>query len=73
MPEVAPLIQVGVEGFGEAVLVGKNDLTDAGTTANVGPIVSVAKGRLWASIGCLFGLTADSPRPFVRGVIGVSL
>jgi hypothetical protein len=71
--EVSPLLQVGVEGFGEGVIAGINDLTDKQSTANLGPVVSMARGRLWFSLGCLFGLTADSPKPFVRGVIGLSL
>ena len=72
--EVAPILQFGVEGFGEAPLVGKNDLTDdTRATVNIGPTISVARGRLWLTLGALFGVTEASPAAYVRGILGVSL
>lgn len=70
--EVSPFVQLGVEGFGEHVLEGVNDLTDGKSTVNVGPTISFAKGRLWFTGGALAGLTADSPEVFVRGVSGLA-
>jgi hypothetical protein len=77
--EIAPLLVLGVEGFGEVVFAGKNDLTDgdqrglASSTANLGPTLSIARGRLWLTLGALAGLTDASPRVIVRGVIGLAL
>ena len=72
--EVAPAVQLGVEGFGELTLNGTNDLTDdVRSTANVGPVLSVAHGRLWLTAAALFGGTDASPSLFVRGIVGVSL
>jgi hypothetical protein len=71
--DVSPLLQFGVEGFGEIVLAGHNDMTGGLTTANVGPTVSLSRGRLWFTLGGLFGLTHDSPLMFVRGVVAVAL
>jgi hypothetical protein len=71
---IAPPLQLGVEGYGEVVLHGHNDFSDtAGSTANAGPTLSVAKGRLWLTAGTLFGLSHDSPAVLVRAVIGVAL
>lgn len=70
---VGPLVQIGVEAFGQGVIAGKNDLTDSGPTANVGPTLTLAKGRLWVSLGCLFGLGDASPAQFVRGTVGLAL
>ena len=70
--EVSPLVQLGVEGFGEHVLDGINDLTDEKSTINVGPTLSVAKGRLWFTGGALAGKNSDSPEVFVRGVTGIA-
>ena len=72
--EVAPILQLGVEGFGEAPIAGKNDLTDdTRPTVNVGPTISVARGRLWLTVGALLGVTEASPAAYVRGILGVSL
>lgn len=72
--EIAPPFQIGVEAFGEGVIVGKNDLSgQAGSTVNVGPTIAVAKGRLWLSAGALFGVTNTSPVVFFRGVVGLAL
>jgi hypothetical protein len=72
--EATPLLQVGVEAFGEGVIVGQNDLNGLRhSTMNVGPVVSIAKGRLWLSLGCLLPALFYSPLPFVRGVIGLVL
>lgn len=71
---ISPPLQLGVEGFGEWVLDGRNELTDAtASTANVGPTLSVARGRLWLTIGSLVGLTDASPALFTRAIIGVAL
>jgi hypothetical protein len=72
--EIAPLFQLGVEAFGQGVLVGHNDFNSTpGSTVNVGPTLALAKGRLWLSLGALFGVTAASPFAFTRGIIGVAL
>jgi hypothetical protein len=75
--EVAPLLQIALETFGIVAARGLNDLTDlglaAGPVANLGPTVTVAKGRLWLGVGCLFGLSFASPTPFVRAVFGIVL
>jgi hypothetical protein len=71
--EVSAPLQLGVEAFGEAVINGLNDLNFKKSTANLGPTLSVARGRLWFTGGILFGLTSDSPDTFVRGIIGLAL
>jgi hypothetical protein len=72
--EIAPPLQLGVEAFGQGVITGQNDFTHtSGSPVNLGPTLAVAKGRLWLSAGALFGLTADSPFVFVRGIIGLAL
>ena len=70
--EISTFVQLGVEGFGEHVLEGVNDLTDGKSTVNVGPTLSVAKGRLWFTGGALAGMTPDSPEVFVRGMTGIA-
>jgi len=72
--EVWPVLQFGVEAFSEVVIgSGTNDISGRKTTVNVGPTVSVARGRLWFTVGALFGLTQDSPLVYLRGVLGVAL
>lgn len=72
--ELAPPFQIGVEGFGEGTLSGNNDLTSVPfSTANVGPTISVARGRLWFTAGALFGVTKESPTVFFRGMIGLAI
>jgi hypothetical protein len=71
--QISPLLQLGVEGFGEATLSGFNDLVNVkGSTANVGPTLSVAKGRAWVTAGVLFGLTQTSPTALARLILGLA-
>lgn len=70
--EISPPLQIGVEAFGEQVLYGLNDLTDKKSIANAGPTLSVARGRVWVTLGALFALTEDSPEVFARGNIGMA-
>jgi hypothetical protein len=72
--ESAPLLQIGAEAFGEGVLVGANDLNGLRhSTMMLGPVISIAKGRLWASLGFLFPTLDFNPQLFMRGVVGLVL
>ncbi|MFT3843271.1 MAG: hypothetical protein QM723_40175 [Myxococcaceae bacterium] len=72
--EIAPIVQVGAEAFSEVMYRGANDFNNRpGGTLNVGPTISFAKGRLWFTGGALFGVTPDSPKWLIRGMVGLAL
>jgi hypothetical protein len=72
--EISAPLELGVESFGEATVQGRSDQqTGGGSVTTLGPTVSVAHGRLWLTAGVLLGLTDESPRALVRGIIGLAL
>lgn len=60
-------LAVGLEASGELNHPISRDF------ATAGPLISVTRGRLWASLGVLLGLTPDSPAGLGRLLVGVAL